>query len=118
MKTSKKSTILTAALSGLVLGSTLSLQGCKSNDSNANATVEKHACAGMNTCKDKGGCKDDNGCGGKKNECTGKGTCATVKHGCAKQNACKGQGGCKGTAGKNECTGKGGCAVPVNKDHK
>ena len=126
MKTSKKTTILTAALSGLVLGATMSLQGCKGdnkdNTSNANAAVEKHACAGMNTCRDKGGCKDDNGCGGKKNDCAKKGSCATVKHGCAKQNACRGQGGCSsgdaGCAGKNTCDKKGGCGVPVNKDHK
>ena len=118
MKTSKK-TILTAALSGLVLGATLSLQGCKSNDSTSNAAPnEKHACATLNSCKDKGGCKGtDNSCMNK-NACKEKGGCATVKHACAKQNDCAKQGGCKGMAGKNDCAKKGGCASPVNKDHK
>jgi len=123
MKTSKKTTILAAAISGLVLGSTLSLQGCKSGDSNAAAAPnEKHACQGLNSCKDKGGCKGtDNSCMNK-NACKGKGGCATVKHDCAKKNECKMQGGCTSgdnkCAGKNSCTGKGGRGVPVNKDHK
>jgi hypothetical protein len=123
MKTSKKTTILTAALSGLVLGATLSLQGCKSGDSNAAVVAnEKHACAGLNSCENKGGCKGtDNSCMNK-NACKEKGGCATVKHACAKQNDCAKQGGCSSgdnkCAGKNSCQKKGGCGVPVNKDHK
>ena len=114
------STILAAAVSGLFLGTTT---GCTSQGGAESATtqpssMEKHACAGMNSCEGKGGCKTgDNGCAGK-NSCKGKGGCATVAHhSCAGKNACKGQGGCasgnNGCAGKNSCEGKGGCAVPV-----
>jgi len=42
----------------------------------AQASSDKHACKGMNSCKGKGGCKSgDNGCHGK-NSCKGKGGCA------------------------------------------
>jgi hypothetical protein len=112
------STILTAAVSGLFLGSVATLSSCNKaadtkTEGGAMAVAEKHACKGLNTCNGKGGCKTgDKGCAGK-NSCTGKGGCATVKHDCAGKNSCKGQGGCKGNAGKNDCTGKGGCKVPV-----
>lgn len=80
--------------------------------------LEKHACAGLNSCEGKGGCKaGDNGCAGK-NTCAGKGGCATVAHhACTGHNECKGLGGCKtgdnGCQAKNSCNGQGGCAVPL-----
>jgi hypothetical protein len=63
---------------------------------------DKHACKGLNGCKGQGM--------GGKNECKGKGDCASkeYRHSCAGKNACKGQG----AGGKNDCKGKGGCAVP------
>ena len=91
----KKSALLAAAVSGMMLG----LGGVASADSHATSSNEvkpgihakkvmgdppkadpkkepgKHACKGKNECKGQGGCKTD------KNECKGK-------------NACKGQGGC------------------------
>ena len=119
MKITAKSAILSAAISGLFLGATATtlastLTSCKSDNassaSNANAVLEKHACAGLNTCTGKGA--------DGKNTCAGKGSCATVKHDCAGKNQCKMQGGCGGKAGKNDCSGKGGCASPVKAEHK
>ena len=113
-----KSTIVSAAVAGLFLGSVATvsstLTSCSSSkQSTAQPAMEKHACKGLNSCKNQGGCKSgDNQCAGK-NSCKGHGGCATVQHACAGQNACKMQGGCKGMAGKNECSGKGGCASPV-----
>jgi hypothetical protein len=117
------STLLTAAVTGLFLGSVATLSSCtKTSDTKteggAMAVAEKHACKGLNSCAGKGGCSTGDKSCATKNSCKGKGGCATVaKHECAKKNACKGQGGCKtsdgGCAGKNTCTGKGGCAVPV-----
>jgi hypothetical protein len=112
------SAILTAAVAGLLMGSTATLSGCKSNDAAmSQASIEKHACKNLNSCTGKGGCKTgDQGCAGK-NSCSGKGGCATAAHhDCAGKNSCKHQGGCRSSgncAGKNDCTGKGGCAVPV-----
>ena len=109
------STILAAAVSGLFLGSTMGCSSTPAAESKGSATMEmeKHACAGMNSCQNKGGCKADGSCKGV-NACKGKGGCATVEHhSCAGKNACKGQGGCHGKAGANACAGKGGCAVPV-----
>ncbi len=90
-----KSLALTAAMAGLLAGSTaasaktmsasgrtsfgaagqvsslLDDQGGKDKDK------DKHACKGQNSCKGKGGCKTgDNGCKAK-NSCKGKGGCAT-----------------------------------------
>jgi hypothetical protein len=98
MKVSKSSLVLTAAFTGL-LGGTMNrlnagaaLPGSSAlGMSRASAVagqsagtafadkkgVEKHSCAGQNSCKGKGGCKTgDNGCKGK-NSCKGKGGCAT-----------------------------------------
>ena len=76
------STILAAAVTGLLMGGAT---GCKSTSKADSATSRampaKHACKGMNACKGQGGCKSgDNGCAGK-NSCKGKGGCAVpVKH--------------------------------------
>lgn len=96
MKVSKSSLILTAAFTGLLGGtmtrlnaavastngevevsSASALAGQSAGFSFADKKVEKHGCAGQNSCKGKGGCKSsDNGCKGK-NSCKGKGGCAT-----------------------------------------
>jgi len=89
MKTSLNALLLSAALTGLVGGTTAAAQQ-SSNGQNtikastafgllagADKTTDKHACKGKNDCKGKGGCKTgDNGCKAK-NSCKGKGGCAT-----------------------------------------
>jgi hypothetical protein len=100
MKTSMKSMMITAAVSGLLGGTAARLQAtpapapaqtqlkASTTDSNmtagkvsfANASMndgDKHSCKGKNDCKGQGGCKSSaNGCKGK-NDCKGKGGCAT-----------------------------------------
>ncbi len=85
--------LLTAALSGLIGGTTVAAQSVHSatvngNTMGAKATLRyagadklpKHSCKGKNDCKGQGGCKSgDNGCKGK-NSCKGKGGCATNGH--------------------------------------
>lgn len=82
--------LLTAALSGLIGGTTVAAQGTQSATTNGNTVsanagvlhvsstkLPKHSCKGKNDCKGQGGCKSgDNGCKGK-NSCKGKGGCAT-----------------------------------------
>jgi hypothetical protein len=75
-----------AALAGLLAGSSASLQasnlaaglaGSHAQDATDKKVKEKHSCKGQNSCKGKGGCKSsDNGCKGQ-NSCKGKGGCAT-----------------------------------------
>jgi hypothetical protein len=90
MTKSKRALMASAALAGLLAGTTATIQasnllpGLKSTvsaqdqDQGGDKNVkEKHACKGQNSCKGKGGCKaSDNGCKGK-NSCKGKGGCAT-----------------------------------------
>ncbi|HZU98764.1 MAG TPA: hypothetical protein VFF73_18810 [Planctomycetota bacterium] len=96
---SRKSILLTAAVSGLLVTGSGCGGGEKKPDSTSSTASDKHVCKG----------KAADG----KNDCAS----ADYKHACGKQNACKGQGGCKsgdaGCAGKNTCKGKGGCQVPV-----
>ena len=83
--------LLTAALSGLVGGTSVAAKAATNNGSTrvsgttagllytADDTKkpEKHACKGKNSCKGNGGCSTgDQGCKGK-NTCKGKGGCAT-----------------------------------------
>jgi len=66
-----------AAMTGLVIGSSMSSMGCQKNAGSSSPDVKAtHACKGQNACKGQGGCKTDT-------------------HACKGQNACKGQGGCK-----------------------
>ena len=91
MKNQLNALLLTAALSGLVGGTTVAAQGAnqgtaksKGNRGQGRACAipartkpAKHSCKGKNSCKGQGGCKSgDNGCKGK-NSCSGKGGCAT-----------------------------------------
>jgi hypothetical protein len=94
MKNSVNALLLTAALSGLIGGTTMA---AAQTAAPATATTvkasgkllkagykyagqdkpAKHSCKGKNSCKGQGGCKTgDNGCKGK-NSCQGKGGCAT-----------------------------------------
>jgi hypothetical protein len=99
MSNSMKALLASAALAGLLTGTSAKLHA-QTLDQNQDAGVkavqqdnsgtadnqdqkdkkdktEKHACKGHNSCKGKGGCKaGDNGCKGK-NSCKGKGGCAT-----------------------------------------
>ena len=78
-----KQSFLGAAISGILLGSSMTALADESAPSpdkgkagHEKAGQDKHACKGQNACKGHGGCKTD-------------------KHACKGQNACKGQGGCK-----------------------
>ena len=83
--------LLTAALSGLIGGTSVAAQAATHTTAKASSSVKaakaglrysaqdtaKHSCKGKNDCKGQGGCKTgDNGCKGK-NSCKGKGGCAT-----------------------------------------
>ncbi len=89
MKNQLNALLLTAALSGLIGGTSVAAQA--STPGTVKVTVAKaglrysaqdqapakHSCKGKNDCKGTGGCKTgDNGCKGK-NSCKGKGGCAT-----------------------------------------
>jgi hypothetical protein len=82
--------LLTAALSGLVGGTSVAAKAATNGSTRVSATTAgllytaddqkppaKHACKGKNGCKGTGGCSTgDQGCKGK-NTCKGKGGCAT-----------------------------------------
>ena len=82
--------LLTAALSGLVGGTSVAAKAATSGSTRVNgvhagmmlagqdkAPPAKHSCKGKNSCKGTGGCSTgDQGCKGK-NTCKGKGGCAT-----------------------------------------
>ena len=92
MKMSIKAMMLSAAITGLLGGTTSTLHASANGASGAKASVsaanslgrlafaadaDKHSCKGKNDCKGQGGCKaGDNGCKSK-NSCKGKGGCAT-----------------------------------------
>jgi hypothetical protein len=90
MKNQLNALLLTAALSGLIGGTSVAAQAAThgSNGTTVKAAkaglraasddkAPKHSCKGKNDCKGQGGCKSsDNGCKGK-NSCKGKGGCAT-----------------------------------------
>jgi hypothetical protein len=90
MKNSTKALMLGAALTGLMAGTTPTLNASTSSAARASNAIagvhstfdtsakkDKHACKGQNSCKGKGACKSgDQGCKGK-NSCKGKGGCAT-----------------------------------------
>jgi len=88
MKNQLNALLLTAALTGLVGGTSVAAQtanhGTATKVTAAKAGLRytaqdtsKHSCKGKNDCSGKGGCKTgDNGCKGK-NSCKGKGGCAT-----------------------------------------
>ena len=98
MNKNLKMLMITAAVSGLVGGTSARLQAQPAphnGDNTAKITTaknaagkvayakasfddkDKHSCKGKNDCKGQGGCKSsDNGCKGK-NSCKGKGGCAT-----------------------------------------
>jgi hypothetical protein len=94
MKISKSSLVLTAAMTGL-LGGTIARAAAPMQDSSkqdskpAKTKVEKHACAGKNSCKGNGGCATD---GSKANKAASANI--SEKHSCAGKNSCKGNGGC------------------------
>ena len=89
MKNQLNAMLLTAALSGLIGGTTVAhaatTSASKTTVKAAKAGLQytsadkpaKHSCKGKNDCKGQGGCKSsDNGCKGK-NSCKGKCGCAT-----------------------------------------
>jgi hypothetical protein len=82
--------LLTAALSGLVGGTSVAAKAASNGSARVSGVTAglmlagqdktppaKHSCKGKNDCKGTGGCKtSDQGCKGK-NTCKGKGGCAT-----------------------------------------
>ena len=82
--------LLTAALSGLVGGTSVAAKAATSGSTHGSSITAgmmlaaqdktppaKHSCKGKNSCKGTGGCSTgDQGCKGK-NSCKGKGGCAT-----------------------------------------
>ena len=90
MKNQLNALLLTAALTGLIGGTsaaasqaaqpTAKASSVKASRAGLRYTSQdssKHSCKGQNDCKGQGGCKSgDNGCKGK-NSCKGKGGCAT-----------------------------------------
>jgi hypothetical protein len=91
MKNHLNAMLLTAALSGLIGGTSVAAQAATHNAAAGNSVKAakaglryvgadkpaKHSCKGKNDCKGQGGCKSsDNGCKGK-NSCKSKGGCAT-----------------------------------------
>ncbi len=90
MKITKTSLATAAALAGLLGGTaaravaspqdktdSTTKAKAKSKSKSSAAKVDKHSCAGKNSCKGNGGCSTgDQGCKGK-NSCKGKGGCAT-----------------------------------------
>jgi hypothetical protein len=82
--------LLTAALSGLVGGTSVAAKAATSGSTHVSGVTAgmmlaaqdqtppaKHSCKGKNSCKGTGGCSTgDQGCKGK-NTCKGKGGCAT-----------------------------------------
>jgi hypothetical protein len=90
MKNQLNALLLTAALAGLVGGTSVAANAATSPNSSKTTVAKagllrtgeqtppaKHSCKGKNDCKGTGGCKSsDNGCKGK-NSCKGKGGCAT-----------------------------------------
>jgi hypothetical protein len=90
MKNQLNALLLTAALSGLVGGTSVAAQTLNQSSAKINSAKAglrytsqdqtppaKHSCKGKNSCKGTGGCSTgDQGCKGK-NSCKGKGGCAT-----------------------------------------
>jgi len=91
MKNQFNALLLTAALSGLIGGTSVAVAQTANHGTNGNSVTAanagllytsadkpaKHSCKGQNDCKGQGGCKSsDNGCK-HKNSCKGKGGCAT-----------------------------------------
>jgi len=93
-----------AAFGGAIAGAMLGDRALHAADTKPAPSLlqDPHICCGLNTCKGKA--KDG------KNECAGRGTCATAEaHSCQGENACAGQG----PTGLNACKGQGKCSVPV-----
>ncbi len=83
MQDTARRLLVGAALAGFIAGTTAIAIGSPRPGDDTKTTktkIEKHCCAGKNTCKGKGGCGADKG----KNDCSGKGGCST-------KTSCKGQ---------------------------
>src|SRR5271155_2002304 len=94
MKNSVKALVLTAAVTGLLSGTTTRVQAQTAPTlSNSKTSVTQNSKAGVRLISSQ---TDDKS-----------------KHSCKGKNDCKGQGGCK--ASDNGCKGKGGCATDGSK---
>jgi len=87
-KTARK-LLIGAALTGFVIGTTAAASAAPrpgDDTKSTKTTIEKHCCAGKNSCKGNGGCGATKG----KNSCSGKGGCNSIS-GC-KSHPCKDPG--------------------------
>jgi hypothetical protein len=109
-KNRPSNTFLSAAVAGLIAGSTLAAGAAQAQQQGPDPTKTPAA-----TQKEKNSCSGPNGCGSKKSGDKKAGPADTDKHACKGQNACKGKGGCKtdknACKGQNACKGMGGCAT-------
>ena len=83
MQNTVRRLLVGAALAGFVAGTSAVAIGAPrpAGDSKTTKTaIEKHCCAGKNSCKGNGGCGANKG----KNDCKGKGGCST-------KTSCKGK---------------------------
>jgi hypothetical protein len=104
----KKAAIASAAIAGLLMGSSTGLQasalllGLRASVSGQDEPKDNKP---RNDSRTKNADDDDKKADKKVKE----------KHACKGQNSCKGKGGCKssdnGCKAKNSCKGKGGCAT-------
>ena len=83
--------LLTAALSGLIGGTSVAAQSA--NQVGAKASNARMAKAGLRYSVDDQKTPEKHSCKGK-NSCKGNGGCATGDQGCKGKNTCKGKGGC------------------------
>lgn len=79
MNQTARALIISAAMTGLVAGTAITITGCSSSGTSASDnSMSKHDCKGQNSCKGQGGCSaGDQGCKGK-NSCKGKGGCKSA----------------------------------------
>lgn len=123
---SKKKSLMSAVMAGLLLGGAQSAQAvnpgpgdhvltqAEVHPSGIYLALDRASCNGKDGCQAKSSCKgkDLHSCKGK-NSCKGKGGCKSASNDCAGKNSCKGKGGCATAKhdckGKNNCKAQGGC---------
>ena len=109
MNKNLKNLMLTAAVTGLIGGTTARLNAAPVTT--GSDTVTASTATVVNATNSMAG----------KLSATTLSFADTAKHSCKGKNDCKGQGGCKtsdnGCKGKNSCKGNGGCATDGSKSH-
>jgi len=94
MNHSVKALVLTAAVTGLLSGTTSRIQAQTAPAlSNSKASVTQNSKAGVRLISSQTDDKTKHSCKGK-NDCKGQGGCKSSDNGCKSKNSCKGKGGC------------------------